>query len=207
MGYCTYFTLTVDNVSNELAEALEREIETRFDFLESAAEGEWQNEVTWYNWKDDMTQLSKDFPSALFELHGEGDDREDMWTAYFQNGKVQVHEARIEYDAFDPAWGEEASATDRRLTGRLIAASRVNPDERYCDDTTIYRNDMGGYSSCIFQKGITSVQTIPADMFSWNHDDNLEEYLTLREVWEQAQKFLGRHCPVLYVWVESQDCV
>lgn len=207
MGYLTSFSLTAElpegDLSNEMMDALKREIGERFCFLAGNAKCGWDAYDTWYGWKDDMTEFSRKFPNILFELHGNGDEFGDTWKAFFQNGKSQVHEAHIEYDDFDPSWGETTSDRDNRLTKQLIAASRVNPNERYCDDTTIYRNDMGGYSSCIFQKGITSVQTIPADMFSWNHDDNLEEYLSLREIWEQAQKFLGRRHPVLYVWVDS----
>lgn len=203
MGYYTRYNLTADNVPDTLAGPLEKRVKIYLDFLCCEGEFAWYGETTWYEWREDMIQLSREFPRVLFKLHGEGDTQDDFWDAYFQNGKSQVHKGELVIASFDPSWGETTSDRDNRLTKQLIAASRVNPDERYCDDMTIYRNDMGGYSSCIFQKGITSVQTIPVDMFLWNHDGNLEEYLTLREVWEQAQKFLGRRHPVLYVWVNS----
>lgn len=55
----------------------------------------------WYNWKEDMIDFSRKFPSVLFRLHGEGDEKSDIWDAYFLDGKSQVHEAKIIIDPCD----------------------------------------------------------------------------------------------------------
>lgn len=61
--------------------------------------------VKWYEWKEDMIAMSRMFPGVLFKMHGEGEENGDMWDAYFLDGKVQVHKARIVIDPLDPhAW-------------------------------------------------------------------------------------------------------
>ena len=48
-----------------------------------------------------MSLLSEKFPDVLFELTGWGEEREDMWVAYFLGGKSQYCRAKIEYEPFD----------------------------------------------------------------------------------------------------------
>lgn len=38
----------------------------------------------------------------MFKLHGDGDDSEDLWDAYFLGGRMQVCPGKIVYDDFDP---------------------------------------------------------------------------------------------------------
>lgn len=54
-------------------------------------EGCWQNlEDTWYDYEQDMLDLSTQFPDVLFSVYCEGDDRDDIWTRYFKNGLTQL---------------------------------------------------------------------------------------------------------------------
>ena len=46
--------------------------------------GEWR----WYGHEDDMAELSERFPDALFKLHGEGENRDDVWDKYFVGGEL-----------------------------------------------------------------------------------------------------------------------
>lgn len=55
-----------------------------------------------YSFEKDMFRLSKKFSDVVFRLHGDGDESDDFWIEYWQNGKVQDAPARIEYDDFDP---------------------------------------------------------------------------------------------------------
>lgn len=55
----------------------------------------------WYDHEHDMAMLSKKFPAVLFTLHGEGEDRDDMWDKHFRNGMMQECCADIVYPDFD----------------------------------------------------------------------------------------------------------
>ena len=47
-----------------------------------------------------MIKFSLLFPDVLFTLWGNGEENEDMWVAYFKNGKSQVRKATISFVAF-----------------------------------------------------------------------------------------------------------
>lgn len=57
----------------------------------------------WYSWKEDMCAYSLKYPDTLFTISGEGEDSEDIWKAYFKNGKVQVEHATFQIASFDPS--------------------------------------------------------------------------------------------------------
>lgn len=44
--------------------------------------------LKWYDHEKEMKQLSKEFPDVLFKLHGEGEDKYDIWDKYFMGGKM-----------------------------------------------------------------------------------------------------------------------
>lgn len=54
----------------------------------------------WYEEKDHMYSLSKQFPQVIFHLHGEGENSDDVWEEHWQNGCVQTCVA--EFPPFDP---------------------------------------------------------------------------------------------------------
>lgn len=66
------------------------------NFVNSNAE-----ECKWYEHVEDMKKLSILFPTVLFTLKGIGEETGDMWVKYFLDGKVQIANARIEFDKFD----------------------------------------------------------------------------------------------------------
>ena len=63
----------------------------------------FDEKTKWYDFEKDMREVSKQHPNVLFELSGEGEETDDLWKAYFKDGKMQMCEARIEYDNFDEA--------------------------------------------------------------------------------------------------------
>ena len=115
MGYYTDYTLTVSackindgtytitKVPNIILASLEDEIEKMnvFDSDGDIEFGYYAN-AKWYDWQEDMCILSKRFPKLLFCLHGEGEGNDDLWDAYFFEGKYQLCPAVITYDDFDP---------------------------------------------------------------------------------------------------------
>lgn len=54
-------------------------------------------EQKWYSWCEDMTELSKRFPSIGFILYGEGEERDDNWKAAFYGGKSEISHGSIVY--------------------------------------------------------------------------------------------------------------
>lgn len=116
MGYYTNFSLTASacTVSGGSASTssipsitlvnLEDEIEKMnvFDNGNSIEHGYYAYAKKWYDWKEDMSLLSKRFPEILFYLHGEGENSDDLWDAYFLGGKSQYCPAVITYDDFNP---------------------------------------------------------------------------------------------------------
>jgi hypothetical protein len=64
-------------------------------------DGEAQDESKWYDHEPEFKEFSKQFPSWLFTLTGEGEESGNLWKKYFLNGKVQIANAIISYDNFD----------------------------------------------------------------------------------------------------------
>lgn len=65
----------------------------------------WNTEsdgIKWYNHEADMRAFSKAFPDVVFKLGGCGEESEDIWAKYFQNGKMQLCKAVITIEPFDP---------------------------------------------------------------------------------------------------------
>lgn len=48
-----------------------------------------------------MRELSKLFPTALFKLHGEGEENGDIWDKYFKDGKMQECYVKMMIEDYD----------------------------------------------------------------------------------------------------------
>lgn len=55
----------------------------------------------WYEHDDDMIELSKLFPDALFELYGDGEESDDFWRYYYYRGVMQGGAGEIVYPPLD----------------------------------------------------------------------------------------------------------
>ena len=87
----------------------QRERDRAFDGL--YADGETGRVAGWYDWEDDMAQLSMVFPDVVFELGcKDREDGETDWIEYWVNGKVQHEDAVVTYGEFDPKKLEDYSA-------------------------------------------------------------------------------------------------
>lgn len=121
MGYYTLYSLQVHpysvlqkkvlpgEVSGELCTEIEAEID-KMDVLWVGNAGDgFYGEAKGYEYERDMCLLSLKIPDVLFVLHGDGEDPDDRWDAYFQGGKMQHCPAVITYDSFSPDRLQELS--------------------------------------------------------------------------------------------------
>ena len=95
MGYQTNFELSVDADIHEAVEAAILEV-SGYRF-----ECGTLYEAKWYDHDEDMRAVSRRFPDRLITMYGQGEDHDDLWYAYFKNGKMQHCQAKITFDPYD----------------------------------------------------------------------------------------------------------
>ena len=49
-------------------------------------------DVKWYDWEKDCYEFSKKYPNLMFMIEGDGENADDFWRCYFQNGKSAYYE-------------------------------------------------------------------------------------------------------------------
>ena len=89
------------NLHGEMLNAVEREVDQMHILDKGYENARWYVNAKWYEYEADMCLLSSKFPDVMFELSGQGEDSEDMWMAYFYQGKTQHCPAIITFDALD----------------------------------------------------------------------------------------------------------
>lgn len=115
MGYYTHYTLEVRKIKDKNEyEAIIEELKEDHIYGDSSLFGESgvfsdseysfheatfysDEEVKWYDHTSDMERISLVFPNVIFMLHGEGEDRDDMWNKFYYNGKSETCQAQISY--------------------------------------------------------------------------------------------------------------
>ena len=104
MGYYTKYEIAMypqQNKKNELE--IMREIAAKIHNCSpeeiSDSEAEWclSDHMKWYSHEADMFAVSKMYPEITFVLEGEGEEHEDMWVKYFNNGDFEACYAEITY--------------------------------------------------------------------------------------------------------------
>ena len=55
----------------------------------------------WYDYDEEMLELSKQFPETVFCLYGDGEESMDVWYKYYKNGKSQYCPAKVTFDEYD----------------------------------------------------------------------------------------------------------
>lgn len=88
MGYYTKYKLSIE----------EGMVTTRIKCKACNGEGEIINKIVdslsidestkWYEHEEEMIEFSKQYPDTVFKLHGEGEERDDVWEKFFKNGKM-----------------------------------------------------------------------------------------------------------------------
>lgn len=111
MSYHSYYNISIRNY-NEIP--IERQREASFylvekfgwdeEYKETISKEEFDpffwlcEEIKWYDWRADMIDVSARFPEIEFVLYGEGVDREDLWRAFFKDGKCIVQTIHFYWD-------------------------------------------------------------------------------------------------------------
>jgi hypothetical protein len=126
MGYYTSFSLTIHEGTADLEDvrlALYRVMAEEVSHNEYLFVNEGDQIVTgdsikWYDHDEDCAEMSKNFPDAVFKLHGEGEDGGDLWDSYYKNGKMHICRATMTYPPYDPAKLKSVQAAQREDQGR-----------------------------------------------------------------------------------------
>lgn len=110
MGYYTHFNLeayykdeydvpySVPGVTEEVICAKLAKISGYFHPKMSFLTEIGYDGIKWYNHEQDMIALSKEFPDVYFVLSGVGEEPDDQWIEYYNNGETERIDARIVFD-------------------------------------------------------------------------------------------------------------
>lgn len=103
MSYQTTYTLEVNNLSNEKFDTYIEILDTPEAVVEKVLDKKYifNGEGSWRGFDSDMKTVSAFFPNVLFTLTGAGEEADDLWRAYFLDGKMQHVHAEIFYPGFD----------------------------------------------------------------------------------------------------------
>lgn len=83
MGYYTRHDLSKN--SEEIIQALREQ--SGYEYLD--------DDIKWYNCREDMKAVSVKFPSDILHVKGEGEESGDIWQAWYVNGKECYQRAEI----------------------------------------------------------------------------------------------------------------
>ena len=103
MGYYTRFDFEVRTpVTRERAEQITNRLNAIIDCGDcfELADSEdttlttWYlepyDEMKWYDWRKDMSQLANEFSDVEFRLEGHGEEKDDWWVALFKGKREQI---------------------------------------------------------------------------------------------------------------------
>ena len=98
MNYYTCYSLRLEE-GGENSETVAAVIEKlrEIDIIDYALSEDLSTSApaTWYDYDEDMLEVSRAFPRVHFVLSGDGDDNEDIWEHHFWNGKSAKYKAEI----------------------------------------------------------------------------------------------------------------
>ena len=94
MGYETRFKLTVltshNHSQRDYLKVLTKINPQEFSPKTNSFEEKFKKPCKWYNYEDNMKELSLIFSDSYFLLYGIGEEQGDAWKAYFYNGTVKT---------------------------------------------------------------------------------------------------------------------
>lgn len=100
MGYYTEHTLKAFNAKN--IENFEEEFAQILEDISGYSYEEIQGDsIKWYTADENMLEASKMYPDVIFELSGNGEEKEDIWRTYYKNGKKHDAKVSITFEPYD----------------------------------------------------------------------------------------------------------
>lgn len=102
MGYYTNYTLSMQNATAQEEEEIIAKLEGISGSSWDRGEEEYYTYTSWYEHSSDLIELSKQHPEVFFILEGDGEEYNDFWRVYVQNGKKQETYGNIVYGDYDP---------------------------------------------------------------------------------------------------------
>lgn len=107
MGYYTNYELEVEG-SGPVYDKFMREIDNivvardNYDLdVRKLMDGGY-DEMKWYEHDEDMKQMSSEWPNMLFILKGAGEERGDVWKAWYRNGGIHKLKAKVVFETIQP---------------------------------------------------------------------------------------------------------
>jgi hypothetical protein len=90
MGYYTDFKIVTDckdnNCNQKIVDRLSDIAGYELDYRYGGSEV-YLDSAKWYSSEEDMKLLSSEFADILFTVYGDGEESDDLWVAYYKNGK------------------------------------------------------------------------------------------------------------------------
>ena len=131
MGYYTYYSMDVlQGTDDDIAKVVQY-LKNK-DIIGYALDENLcpYDGVIWYEHHEDMIELSMVFPNLYFVLHGEGDDREDVWDSHYKNGMFQELHVSLVMPEIDPfKWIKSKSLMDAEIASAELPAFDANESE------------------------------------------------------------------------------
>lgn len=84
MGYYTEYTVSV--VKGEISDDELEDLLSQFSLY--SWEGSLTKEVKWYTHEEDMLKISRKRPDLILRVVGFGENRDDNWVEYYENGEM-----------------------------------------------------------------------------------------------------------------------
>lgn len=88
MGYDTFFNVNITAPTEEEHDIVRKEIAEAADRNPRDIDGGF--EAHWYDNDKDLTAISSRHPGVLIEVHGDGENSDDIWAARYRDGKSET---------------------------------------------------------------------------------------------------------------------
>lgn len=108
MGYYTYFNLEVKGVRSPVEAQRLHNCLKDFGIVPDILSEDYtydskqdhvfyfsEDSAKWYESDEDMKKVSRQFPGMTFKLHGDGEESDDLWDAYFHDGQIEYCRVEI----------------------------------------------------------------------------------------------------------------
>lgn len=103
MGYYSYYLLEAEGENEEaFYNDMQEDIVVldNYSTLRDVVEYEdmaYNDSCKWYDFKEDMEKISKEYPNTLFTIYRSGEETSDMERVYFRNGKFEADIPQIRF--------------------------------------------------------------------------------------------------------------